>query len=443
MGFMNEPISGFKKALRLTFGCILLFFSVLSGVAGAFLGFLIFAVFLDHTILLSLIGLLICFLISFSLSSIAWRKILSGRRVRLALGVGLATVITVMLISSLTIFKPLVPSAEIIRPEVPEAVGYWDLESGSRIAFLKFPARTRTKEEPVIFLHGGPGGAVVSFNPITDVISKLSKDGYDVYFYDQIGGGLSGRLKNIREYQLSRHVSDLDQIRKKIKADKMILVGESNGGVITAHYAAKYPDNVKKLVLISPGELLSQEWDDESSGIIKDRASPETLQKFDELLKTPRILFAYLLLEVNPDAAYNFLSENEADTLVTQFVSLLLGGMACDPEQFPEDHAILFGFWATMIPDELPEPEDKAVKNRLRSLILPALILKAECDYLKWEVAYEYKTLLGNSTLLYLEGAGHMPFLEKPGLVLDSVRSFLLGEPLPLPAYTDESPPRK
>lgn len=115
--------------------------------------------------------------------------------------------------------------------------------------------------------------------------------------------------------------------------------------------------------------------------------------------------------------------------------------MACDPKQFPDDHNILMGFWAIMIPDELPEAANEAVKNKLKSLTLPVLILKGECDYLKWEVTYEYKSLLKNSTLLFLEGAGHMPFLEKPDLVLDSIRSFLLGEPLPLPAYIDESPP--
>jgi len=440
---VNKTSSGFKKAVRLIFACILLFLSVPFGMIGAALSFFLCALLLSHIILLSLIALIVCFLISFSLSRIAWGMILRAHRSRLALGVGLATVIGVMLISSLTVFKPLIPSSEIIKPYVPEAVDYWDLESGSRIAYLKFPAENKTQEEPVFFLHGGPGGAVLSFKPITDVISALSKEGYDVYFYDQVGGGLSGRLKNIRDYQLSRHVSDLDQIRKKIKADKMILIGESNGGVLAAHYAAAYPENVKRLVLISPGELLSQEWDDESRGSIKDRASPETLQKFDELLKTARIIFAYLLLEVNPDAAHNFLSETEADTMITKLFSPLLGGMACDPEQFPEDNNILFGFWATIIPEELPETENEAVKDKLRSLTLPVLILKAECDYLKWEVAYQYKSLLKNSTLLFLEGAGHMPFLEKPGLVLDSIRSFLLDEPLPLPAYTDESPPRK
>jgi len=400
---MNKTSSGFKKIVRLILSWILLILAVLLGIAGAVLGFLLCAVFLSHVVLLSLIALFFCFLISFFLSWAAWRMILRAHRARLALGVGLCTVIGIILISLFTIFKPLVPSSEIIVPRVPEAVDYWDLETGSRIAYQKFSAENRTQEEPIIFLHGGPGGAVISFQPITDVISALSKDGYDVYFYDQVGGGLSGRLKNIRDYRLSRHVLDLEQIRKKIKAEKMILVGESHGGRLAAHYAASYPENVKRLVLISPGELISQEWDEESSGIIKDKASPETLQKFDDLFKTPRIMFTVLLFEINPDAAHNFLSEAEADTLVTKLFSLVLGGMACDPVNFPDDHNILFGFWATMIPDELPEPEDETVKGELR----------------------------------------HMPFLEKPGLVLNSIRSFLLDKPLPLPAYTGKTPPKK
>ena len=436
---MNKTSFGFKKTVRLVFAWILLFLAILLGIVGAALSFFLGAMFLSNITLLSVTAVLVCFLISFSLSWFAGGKMLRAHRTRFALWVGLITAIGIILISSFTIFKPLVPSSEIIKPKVPEAVDYWELESGSRIAYLKFPAENKTKEEPVIFLHGGPGGAVVTFKPITEVISALSKNGYDVYFYDQIGGGLSERLRNVREYQTSRHVTDLEQIRKKIKAEKMILVGESNGGMLAAHYTALYPTNVKKLVLISPGSLVSQEWDDESTGKIKDKASQETLQKFDDLLKTPRIMFTLLLFEINPDAAHNFLPEAQADTLTNKLFSLLLGGMACNPEQFPEDHNILFGFWATFIPDELPEPADEAVKDKLRSLTLPVLILKGECDYLKWEIVHEYKSLLKNSTLLFLEGAGHMPFLEKPELVLDSIRSFLLDEPLPLPAYTDES----
>ena len=150
-----------------------------------------------------------------------------------------------------------------------------------------------------------------------------------------------------------------------------------------------------------------------------------------------------MLLEFNPDAAYNFLSEDKADTLITKYLSLLLGGMACDPKAIPENHNLLIGFWASLVPDELPEPANKAVKTKLGSMTLPVLILRGECDYVKWEVTYEYKSLLKNATLLFLEGAGHMPFLEKPGLVLESIRSFLLDEKLPLPPYTGNLPPGK
>jgi len=438
---MTRTSFDFRKTIRLIFGGMLLLLAVLLGIVAAVVSFLLGAVFLSHIPLLSFIAILVCFLISFGISWIAVVKILRSSRTRLAHVMGLITTVGVILISSLTIFTPLVPSSEIIEPIIPEAVDYWDLETGSRIAYLKIPAENKTKEAPVIFLHGGPGAAVVSFKPITEVTSALSQNGYDVYFYDQIGGGLSGRLKNIREYRLSRHVADLDQIRNKINAEQIILIGESFGGVLAAHYAAAHPENVKRMVLISPAELLSQEWDEDTRGNIKDRATQETRQKYKDLIRTPRTLFTFLLLELNPDAAYNFLSEDKADTLATKFMSLVSGGVACDPKTFPENHNLLIGFWALLIPDELPEPANKAVKIKLGSMTLPVLILRGECDYVKWEVTYEYKSLLKNATLLFLEGAGHMPFLEKPGLVLESIRSFLLDEILPLPPYTGDLPP--
>jgi pimeloyl-ACP methyl ester carboxylesterase len=438
---MTRTSFDFRKTIRLIFGGMLLLLAVLLGIVAAVVSFLLGAVLLSHIPLLSFIAILVCFLISFGISRIAVVKILRSSRTRLAHVMGLITTVGVILISSLTIFKPLVPPSDIIEPIIAEAVDYWDLETGSRIAYLKIPAENKTKEAPVIFLHGGPGAAVVSFKPITEVISALSQNGYDVYFYDQIGGGLSGRLKNIREYRLSRHVVDLDQIRNKINTEQIILIGESFGGTLAAHYAAAHPENVKRMVLISPAELLSQEWDDDTRGNIKDRATQKTIKKSKNLIRSLRALFAFVLLELNPDAAYNFLSEDKADTLATKYLSLLSGGMTCDPKTFPENHNLLIGFWALLIPDELPEPANKAVKIKLGSMTLPVLILKGECDYIKWEVTYEYKSLLKNATLLFLEGAGHMPFLEKPDLVLDSIRSFLLDEILPLPPYTGDLPP--
>ncbi len=432
-----------KKAISIASKWILLIISVFLGIISAFVGFLLGAVVASNTLVLILLGLSTCLLVSFGLSWMIGGKIFRSNRIRIAVWISLSVVMTVIIISSFTIFKPLVPSSEIMKPLIPPEIDYWELETGSRIAYLKIPAIEKVSETPVVFLHGGPGGGVVTFPPITDVISSLSENGHDVYFYDQVGGGISGRLKNIRNYSISRHVKDLENIRSKIGASKLILIGESFGGVLAAHYAAYHPENLEKLVLISPGKLIFDEWDKESSGSIKDRVSDETRVRFDGILKNPRVLFAYLLLYFNPEAAHRFLSDPEADSLVTKMSNLLLGGMACDPKKFPADHDVVFGFWATIIPDEFPEAVDQDLRDRIRSLSIQALILKAECDYLKWDVTHEYKTLIPNSILLYLEGAGHMPFLEKPGLVLDSLRSFLSDQPLPISEYKGSMPPSK
>ncbi len=440
---MKDKGRSLKKYVFLVLSWILLFIGIVLGIIGAAAGFLFSAALMSSVLLLSITGILVGFLISFSLSWLAGKRIAPSLRMRFALGAGVATILVVILLSALTIFKPLIPSSERIQPVVPPEVQYWELDTGSSIAYQRFPAEDRKYKEPVVFLHGGPGGAVVSFKPITDVISSLSEDGYDVYFYDQIGGGLSGRLRNIRDYTLSRQIADLENIRQKIGMEKMILIGESFGGVLAAHYTAHYPENIEKIVLISPGEIASQEWERKKRGDIRDRASEETLQEFRDLLRNFRLLFVDTLVDINPDAAHNFLSEPEADAFTTKLFSLLLGGMACDPEKFPKDHSLLFGFWSTMKLEEFSEIDAEKVKNSLANTNTPFLILKPECDYIRWDVTYEYKKILKNAKLLYLEGAGHMPFLEKPDLVLSSIRAFLCDGPLPLPEYNESSPPKK
>jgi len=51
---------------------------------------------------------------------------------------------------------------------------------------------------------------------VIEVLGKLSKDGFDVYLYDQIGCGLSARLQNVNEYTPPRHQKDLIAIAELI-----------------------------------------------------------------------------------------------------------------------------------------------------------------------------------------------------------------------------------
>jgi hypothetical protein len=108
---------------------------------------------------------------------------------------------------------------------------YWSLPTGSRIAYWKIPAREGMiparggkipasggmipgrggmipgegvkKPFPIIYLQGGPGGAID--DGIIRMMTPLAEEGYDIYLYDQIGCGWSARLADIRDYTTDRH----------------------------------------------------------------------------------------------------------------------------------------------------------------------------------------------------------------------------------------------
>ncbi len=87
-------------------------------------------------------------------------------------------------------------------------------------------------------------------------MSQLSDDGYDIYLYDQIGGGHSGRLDNINDYTADRHKSDLEEIIKNIGATKIILIGQSWGAILANLFIIENSEKVNRMILTGPGPIL-------------------------------------------------------------------------------------------------------------------------------------------------------------------------------------------
>lgn len=430
-----------RRVFLLVFAWILLALAVALGLLGALIGFLLTATLFDDTRLLSAAALMICLAVSIGLAWIAGRWIAPAHRGRLALAVGGGTTLCVVLLASLTIFRSFVPSAGVALPVVPPDVRYWDLPTGSRIAYLTSPAAERTAAPPLVFLHGGPAGGIVGAKMVVAAISSFSRDGFDVYIYDQIGGGLSARLTDIEEYTVSRHVEDLESIRSRLGTATMILIGESWGGELATHYAAAYPEHVDRLILVSPGSFSSREWGGVDPCDLVGTASKENRERFNNLLSL-RFLISDLLLDINPGAAHDFLPDEEGDAIGEEMLSLLLDGMVCDPARIPDDTRIGISMWAYTMTDIDREKID--VEELAGALVpndIPVLIFKGECDYCLWEVSHQYEQLFPNSTLLYIEGAGHILYVDKPRVFHDATRAFLLGEPLPVQPYIDSEPP--
>lgn len=109
-----------------------------------------------------------------------------------------------------------------------------------------------SKNEPVIFIHGGPGSSSVAFAVTT--AERLANKGFYVITYDRRGEGLS-KDKNAK-YTFQQTFEDLNKIYTQFNIRKATLIGFSFGGIVSTLYTQKNPAKVKSLVLVS--SLLSQ-----------------------------------------------------------------------------------------------------------------------------------------------------------------------------------------
>ena len=100
---------------------------------------------------------------------------------------------------------------------------------------------------PVVFLHGGPGGNSYSFSVLEG--PRLERSLRMVYF-DQRGSGHSERPAN-RDYSMATLVNDVEGLRAALGVNQITLVGHSFGGVLALEYAARYPEHVSHLILVS------------------------------------------------------------------------------------------------------------------------------------------------------------------------------------------------
>lgn len=101
--------------------------------------------------------------------------------------------------------------------------------------------------QPIIYLHGGPGYNSVGFEVTT--AQKLTESGFYVIIYDRRGEGRS--LDKNAKFTFQETYDDLDAIYKKINLKNATLIGHSFGGVIGTLYAEKYPEKIKSLVMVA------------------------------------------------------------------------------------------------------------------------------------------------------------------------------------------------
>ncbi len=370
-------------------------------------------------------GVLASFVVCYVLLTLALGLVGVSRRRPVAFGASGVVAVGLLAGFAAACLRPLVPEQDQFAARVPERVEFWSLATGSTVAVRSVPASGARDEAPVLFVHGGPGAYSVSMSPTVNTVSQLSADGHDVYFYDQVGGGLSGRLGDISEYTIERHISDLAAVIDRIGAPQVVLLGSSWGASLGASYMARNPGKVLAAVFSGAGPIFHPAWAGKGSGSLDERMTAAQRVAFSRVVETPRLLAALFLADVNPKAAVRFAGERELgalfDTVANRFYLPLA---VCDSSRIDATSAG-FGFWSNRMTNKSLQTRTDDPRPALSRLAVPVLVLRGECDYKREEVAREYASVFPNARYQTIQGAGHMLYWEKPDEYLERVRGFL------------------
>lgn len=319
----------------------------------------------------------------------------------------------------LSVFIP--GSYDVPQMHKRKGTQYWDLQTGSKIAYTLVSAKGIKRPYPIIFLQGGPGGFISDRN--IQMLAPLSEDGFDIYLYDPIGSGLSERLSNINEYTADRHKKDLEELIKKIGSEKVILMGQSWGAILATLYIADHPDNVEKVILTGPGpiqpmheELVNTNAPD-SLHLRKPPYSNREASKKSKNIRIRAITFWA------KSFGKKLASDKEADDFQTYLNIGLNKATVCDTSKALNVEGG-GGFYAQVMTiqsfNKVQDPRPK-----LKGLKIPVLLMKGQCDNQPWGFMNEYIELFPNHQLKIIPDAGHSISVEQPERYLKTIREFL------------------
>jgi proline iminopeptidase len=300
---------------------------------------------------------------------------------------------------------------------------FWQLPTGSKIGYTYISSSSKEKQPfPIIYLHGGPGGAISK--RIIEDLKPLSANGFDLYFYDQVGSGESSRLSDISEYTVQRHIDDLNEIITKINSKKVILIGQSWGSVLAAVFLSKYPERIDKVIFTSPGPIYPINLDQIN------KSAPDSL-KLRAPLYTNKIAnesSTNIRIKAIKFLANRFGKKLATDKEVDEYANFLDAKASksalCDTSINLANRGTN-GFYASIMTYK-SILELKDFREKIKGINMPVLILKGQCDNQPWSATSEYLSLFPNHKFVLIPNAGHFINIEQYEMYISEIKYFLL-----------------
>ncbi|HEU0015309.1 MAG TPA: alpha/beta hydrolase [Longimicrobium sp.] len=265
--------------------------------------------------------------------------------------------------------------------------------------------------DTTVVVTGGPGLAMGYMDQDLTALTH----GRTVIYYDARGAGRSTLLYDPAQLGMDRHVADLEAVRQFFGIGELSILGHSWGAMVAPFYAAQYPSNVDRLVMVTPGPVQAQ-YDAMFEAERIARTAPEVLQRQGEL-------FGELASGMSPDPV----------AACEELLSIWFPAYFYDPANL----ANFQGSWCDVPPAAANALLLSLVAGRgslgtnfdlvpmLQTLQVPALVIHGSHDPIPFASTQAYADAMPNGELLVIENAGHFPWLEQPTAFFTAVNTFL------------------
>lgn len=294
-------------------------------------------------------------------------------------------------------------------PAVAQQEGFVTVEDGIRLHYLIEGEGSQT----LVVVHGGPGFSLESVRADFAPLAVRRR----VIYYDQRGNGRSSLIDDPEKLAVSRHVADLEAIRRYFGLERMTLLGNSWGGLLISAYAAAHPDRVERLILDSPAPPTAA-----LMRVMNQRMSERAAQRFSAAELDRVRANANWLEAADPLAACEVFSHYILRLYVfdpTAPVSIR-GSLCAGP---PE--VVRRSLWVNgVIMRSFGEFD---LRGDVRRVAAPVLIVHGVADVVPSEGAHEWAASFPDARLLMMQRSGHLIQAEEPDAFFAAIETFLDG----------------
>lgn len=254
---------------------------------------------------------------------------------------------------------------------------------------------------------------------LADDFSRLAARDRTLIFYDMRNRGRSDAVRDTLAITIQKDVSDLDEVRRYFRAERVSLVGYSYLGLMVVMYALEHPASVARLVQIGPvprkfGTKYAVELTANDRIPVLDSASVARVRAMRESGYDATHPREYCQLEWSTT---RFVLVGDPANVAK------LGPGWCDmPNEHPINLRRHFQYHFTSV-QRLTVPA-----AAVRRVDAPVLTIHGTKDRnADYGSGREWAGTLPNARLLTIPGAAHHLWVEAPDLVFPAVDAFLRG----------------